>query len=54
MGFKSLLESFKKNGKVNEFKDIHTRLMESYTEVPEWWYLILNVSCRLARPSPLH
>ncbi|RTE84970.1 hypothetical protein BHE90_000470 [Fusarium euwallaceae] len=43
MGFKSLVESIKKNGRVNEFKDIHTRLMENYTEVPEWWYLILNI-----------
>lgn len=44
MGFKSLLGSMKKSGRVDDFKDIHTRLMEIYTEVPEWWYLILNVS----------
>jgi hypothetical protein len=39
-----LWQSFKKNSKINEFKDIHTQLMEKYQEVPEWWYLILNVS----------
>ncbi|KAM0426479.1 hypothetical protein ACHAPT_008170 [Fusarium lateritium] len=42
LGFISLWESIKKNGRVDDFKDIHTRLMESYREVPEWWYLILN------------
>lgn len=44
LGFVSLWESFKKNSKINEFKDVHTKLMEQYKEVPEWWYLILNVS----------
>ncbi|KAF5006554.1 hypothetical protein FDECE_7080 [Fusarium decemcellulare] len=43
LGFRSLWESLKKNGRINEFKDVHTKLMESYREVPEWWYLILNV-----------
>ncbi|KAG4257794.1 OPT family small oligopeptide transporter, partial [Fusarium proliferatum] len=43
LGFVSLWQSFKKNSKINEFKDIHTKLMEQYTEVPEWWYLILNL-----------
>ncbi|KIL87385.1 hypothetical protein FAVG1_09091 [Fusarium avenaceum] len=44
LGFVSLWQSFKKNSKVNEFKDVHTKLMEKYQEVPEWWYLILNVA----------
>ncbi|KAK7420741.1 hypothetical protein QQX98_002543 [Neonectria punicea] len=43
LGFKSLWWSLRKNGKVNEFKDVHTKLMEKYREVPEWWYLILNL-----------
>jgi hypothetical protein len=49
LGFVSLYESFKKNSKVNEFKDVHTKLMEKYQEVPEWWYLILNVSSALGK-----
>ncbi|KAL6916913.1 hypothetical protein FSHL1_008412 [Fusarium sambucinum] len=43
LGFVSLYQSFKKDSKVNEFKDIHTKLMEKYREVPEWWYMILNI-----------
>ncbi|GKU22320.1 unnamed protein product, partial [Fusarium langsethiae] len=43
LGFVSLYQSFKKNNKVNEFKDIHTKLMEKYREVPEWWYMVLNI-----------
>ncbi|KAM5344246.1 hypothetical protein ACJ41O_012783 [Fusarium nematophilum] len=43
LGFRSLWMSLKKNGEHDEFKDVHTRLMETYREVPEWWYLILNI-----------
>ncbi|KAM0559792.1 hypothetical protein ACHAPJ_003739 [Fusarium lateritium] len=43
LGFVSLWESFKKNSKINEVKDIHTQLMDQYREVPEWWYIILNI-----------
>ncbi|KAH6879423.1 OPT oligopeptide transporter protein-domain-containing protein [Thelonectria olida] len=43
LGFKSLWWSFTKKRNVDSFKDIHTRLMEKYHEVPEWWYLILNI-----------
>ncbi|KAK7433014.1 hypothetical protein QQZ08_000487 [Neonectria magnoliae] len=43
LGFKSLWWSIRKNGRLNEFKDVHTKLMEKYREVPEWWYLILNL-----------
>ncbi|KAL4880727.1 OPT oligopeptide transporter protein-domain-containing protein [Aspergillus karnatakaensis] len=42
LGFRSLFNSFKKNSQQNDFKDIHSRLMRKYREVPEWWYLILN------------
>ncbi|KAH6637374.1 OPT oligopeptide transporter [Boeremia exigua] len=41
LGFRSLVRSFKKE-KTNDFKDIHAKMMSSYKEVPEWWYLILN------------
>lgn len=44
MGFKSLWNSLRKDKQHNEFKDVHSKLMESYREVPEWWYLILNAS----------
>ncbi|KAB2575833.1 Glutathione transporter 1 [Lasiodiplodia theobromae] len=40
-GFRSLFRGYKDTAE--EFKDIHTRLMSAYREVPEWWYLILNV-----------
>ncbi|WXC46223.1 hypothetical protein QX201_005916 [Fusarium graminearum] len=43
LGFVSLYQSFKKDSKVNQFKDVHTKLMEKYREVPEWWYMILNI-----------
>ncbi|KAL4784292.1 OPT oligopeptide transporter protein-domain-containing protein [Aspergillus varians] len=43
LGFRSLLNTFKKDGRRNDFKDIHSRLMRKYREAPEWWYLILNV-----------
>ncbi|EQB50734.1 OPT oligopeptide transporter [Colletotrichum gloeosporioides Cg-14] len=42
LGFKSLLRSFKKEAS-HDFKDVHTRMMSNYPEVPEWWYLILNL-----------
>ncbi|KAI8275740.1 Oligopeptide transporter 2 [Colletotrichum sp. SAR11_57] len=42
LGFKSLLPSFKKEAS-QDFKDVHTRMMSNYPEVPEWWYLILNL-----------
>ncbi|KAJ5197519.1 OPT oligopeptide transporter [Penicillium cf. viridicatum] len=42
LGFKSLVQSFKrKEGGV--FTDIHSKLMSTYREVPEWWYAMLNV-----------
>ncbi|CZS81346.1 unnamed protein product [Fusarium graminearum] len=44
LGFVSLYQSFKKDSKVNQFKDVHTKLMEKYREVPEWWYMILNLT----------
>ncbi|KAF5024438.1 hypothetical protein F66182_3524 [Fusarium sp. NRRL 66182] len=43
LGFVSLYQSFKKKSQATEFKDVHTKLMEKYREVPEWWYLILNI-----------
>ena len=42
LGFRSLVRSFKKE-KTNDFEDVHTRMMSNYKEVPEWWYLILNI-----------
>lgn len=42
LGFRSLVRSFKKE-KTDDFKDVHAKMMASYKEVPEWWYLILNV-----------
>ncbi|PHH92148.1 hypothetical protein CDD83_8716 [Cordyceps sp. RAO-2017] len=44
MGFRSLRNSFRRGGKEDGSKDIHTRLMDAYREVPEWWYLILNAA----------
>ncbi|KAL2843776.1 OPT oligopeptide transporter protein-domain-containing protein [Aspergillus pseudodeflectus] len=43
LGFRSLFNTFKRDGRQNDFKDVHSRLMRSYRESPEWWYLILNV-----------
>ncbi|EKG19829.1 Tetrapeptide transporter OPT1/isp4 [Macrophomina phaseolina MS6] len=40
-GFRSLFRGYKNPS--DEFKDIHTKLMSVYREVPEWWYFILNV-----------
>ncbi|CAG8213228.1 unnamed protein product [Penicillium olsonii] len=42
LGFKSLIQSFKR-GDGGHFKDIHSKLMSVYREVPEWWYAVLNV-----------
>ncbi|KAL3432941.1 OPT oligopeptide transporter protein-domain-containing protein [Aspergillus tetrazonus] len=41
-GFRSLVRSFKRGG-MGDFTDVHSRLMAVYSEVPEWWYAILNV-----------
>ncbi|OHF03932.1 OPT oligopeptide transporter [Colletotrichum orchidophilum] len=43
LGFRSLWCSFRKEAS-SDFKDVHTRLMSNYSEVPEWWYLILNLA----------
>ncbi|KAL1863148.1 hypothetical protein Daus18300_008141 [Diaporthe australafricana] len=44
LGFRSLVKSFRKGFRANDdFTDVHSRLMRSYSEVPEWWYAILNV-----------
>ncbi|KAF6790334.1 opt oligopeptide transporter [Colletotrichum sojae] len=42
LGFRSLLRSFKKDAS-QDFKDVHSRMMSKYPEVPEWWYLILKL-----------
>lgn len=48
LGFRSLWDSlFKKDAKRDDFTDVHSRLMKTYREVPEWWYLILNVGLAL-------
>ncbi|KAI1452673.1 OPT-domain-containing protein [Annulohypoxylon moriforme] len=43
MGFINLINSFRKDkrGAVNEYRDVHSRLMSKYAEVPEWWYTIV-------------
>lgn len=43
LGMRSLVRSFRGGNNRNDFQDIHSRLMGSYREAPEWWYLILNV-----------
>ncbi|KAK2028611.1 OPT oligopeptide transporter [Colletotrichum zoysiae] len=43
IGFRSFMRSFKKEAS-NDYKDVHTKMMSNYPEVPEWWYLILNVA----------
>ncbi|KAK0713329.1 OPT oligopeptide transporter protein-domain-containing protein [Lasiosphaeria miniovina] len=43
-GFKNLIGSFRKSKKSSgaaRFTDVHARLMSRYTEVPEWWYLLV-------------
>ncbi|KAL4864822.1 hypothetical protein BDV12DRAFT_205518 [Aspergillus spectabilis] len=42
LGMRSLIKGFRK-GDTSDFKDVHSRLMSAYKEVPEWWYAILNV-----------
>ncbi|OTA94243.1 hypothetical protein M434DRAFT_384166 [Hypoxylon sp. CO27-5] len=45
MGFKNLINSFRKDkaSRVNQYQDVHNRLMSKYAEVPEWWYTIVLV-----------
>ncbi|KAK2016121.1 OPT oligopeptide transporter [Colletotrichum eremochloae] len=43
IGFRSFVRSFKKEAS-NDYKDVHTKMMSNYAEVPEWWYLILNLA----------
>jgi OPT family small oligopeptide transporter len=45
MGFKSIVNSFRKNKEVEDGQvlDVHNRLMKAYPEVPEWWYMICLV-----------
>ncbi|KAJ6784309.1 hypothetical protein PWT90_11005 [Aphanocladium album] len=42
MGFKALFTSFRKKTPLedNNILDVHNRLMKSYKEVPEWWYML--------------
>jgi OPT family small oligopeptide transporter len=42
MGFKSLARGLKSRG-TDDFKDVHSKLMGAYKEVPEWWYFLLNI-----------
>ncbi|RKU43923.1 hypothetical protein DL546_000685 [Coniochaeta pulveracea] len=42
LGFRSLYKSIRTNAP-SDFQDVHSRLMSAYREVPEWWYLILNI-----------
>lgn len=45
LGFKGLYNSFRKKTPLQEERvlDVHNRLMRSYSEVPEWWYMICLV-----------
>lgn len=36
-----LTSLFRRSSTVQSDEDVHNRLMRSYTEVPEWWYLIV-------------
>lgn len=49
MGFKVLFKSLRKKTPLeNEhILDVHNRLMKSYKEVPEWWYMIC-LACAIA------
>jgi OPT family small oligopeptide transporter len=44
-GFRGIWQSFRKNSKSQveeeQVLDVHSRLMKSYKEVPEWWYAIV-------------
>jgi OPT family small oligopeptide transporter len=44
-GFKGLINSFRKSPVAQDEKlvDVHHRLMKSYPEVPEWWYMLCLV-----------
>ncbi|KAI1764832.1 OPT-domain-containing protein [Hypoxylon sp. FL1150] len=43
MGFRALYNSFRKNrdGRGEQYQDVHNRLMAKYPEVPEWWYTVV-------------
>ncbi|KAF4447556.1 Sexual differentiation process protein isp4 [Fusarium austroafricanum] len=47
LGFKSLVNSFrpskKEDGEDGQVPDAHNRLMKTYREVPDWWYLVCLV-----------
>lgn len=47
MGFRDLVNSYRPSKKDEVEKgralDVHSRLMKSYKEVPEWWYLVCLV-----------
>ncbi|ATY66001.1 oligopeptide transporter [Cordyceps militaris] len=49
MGFKALFNSFRKKTPLEDdhILDVHNRLMKSYKEVPEWWYM-LCLLCAIA------
>ncbi|KAL6352776.1 hypothetical protein LRP88_13249 [Fusarium phalaenopsidis] len=44
MGFRDLINSFRPSKKqeveADQVLDVHNRLMKSYREVPEWWFMI--------------
>lgn len=42
LSFRSLWNSFR-SGPTSDFNDVHSRLMRSYKEVPEWWYAVINL-----------
>jgi hypothetical protein len=56
MGFQGLWRQIRRRGRATEAEDdladdIHVKLMRSYKEVPEWWYLIvllIAVGCGMA------
>jgi OPT family small oligopeptide transporter len=61
MGFKELWNSIsgKKNKDEGRVLDVHNRLMKSYKEVPEWWYMIclvlsIAVGCAGVASYPTH
>lgn len=46
MGFKALWSSLRRRRPLQDehILDVHSRLMRSYREVPEWWYLVCLVA----------
>ncbi|KAI0700199.1 OPT oligopeptide transporter [Cytidiella melzeri] len=51
---------FLRNNKDQEVNDVHYQEMKGYTEVPQWWYLLLfvvslavGIGCSYATPNPL-